>query len=113
MGPATLEGLRRYLGSGLIKGVGPATAKKIVDHFGMGTLDMLEQSPETLLAVPGVGKHRATLVQQAWIEQRQIKEVMLFLQSHRVSTGLARRIYETYGGRAITQVQSDQSRIPS
>src|SRR5258708_4668464 len=82
MAPATVEGLRRYLGSGLIKGVGPVTAKKVVDHFGMQTLDILDQAPDRLLEVVGVGKHRATLIGKAWIEQRQIKEVMLFLQTH-------------------------------
>src|SRR5579859_5585785 len=107
MAPATVEGLRRYLGSGLIKGVGPVTARNIVAHFGMQTLDVLEQAPDRLLEVPGVGKHRATLIGSAWVAQKQIKEVMLFLQSHRVSTSLAVRIYKAYGDKAIEQVKAN------
>ncbi|MHB8629840.1 MAG: SF1B family DNA helicase RecD2 [Aggregatilineales bacterium] len=111
MAPATVEGLRRYLGSGLIKGVGPVTAKKIVAHFGMQTLDILDQSPDRLLEVSGVGKHRATLIGKAWITQKQIKEVMLFLQSHRVTTALAVRIYKAYGDSAIQQVQANPYKL--
>jgi len=107
MAPATVEGLRRYLGSGLIKGIGPATAQKIVDHFGMATLDILEASPDRLREVPSVGKHRAGLIARAWADQKQIKAVMLFLQSHHVSTGLAVRIYKAYGENAIEQVQKN------
>ena len=111
LAPATIEGLKRYLGSGLIKGVGPVTAKRIVEHFGMDTLDVLETSPDQLLAVPGVGKHRIGLIQKAWIEQRAIKEVMLFLQSHKVSTSLAVKIYKMYGNESIQQVQTDPYRL--
>jgi exodeoxyribonuclease V alpha subunit len=111
MAPATLEGLRRYLGSGLIKGVGPVTAKRIVEHFGLRTLDVLERAPERMIEAPGVGKHRATLIARAWAEQQKIKDVMLFLQGHRVSTSLAVKIYKTYGDRAIDQVQSDPYRL--
>ncbi len=111
MAPATLEGLRRYLGSGLIKGIGPVTATRIVDHFGLRTLDVLDRAPERMIEVPGVGKHRATLIGKAWAEQQQIKEVMLFLQSHRVSTSLAVKIFKTYGDGSIEQVQSDPYRL--
>src|SRR5258708_17791281 len=111
MGTATVEGLRRYLGSGMIKGVGPVTAKKIVDHFHMQTLDILDQAPERLLEVPGVGKHRTGLIGRAWIEQKQIKEVMLFLQSHRVTTALAVRIYKAYGDTSIQQVQANPYKL--
>lgn len=107
MAPATVEGLRRYLGSGLIKGVGPVTAKNIVAHFGMATLDILEQAPQRMIEVPGVGKHRAGLIARAWVEQKQIKEVMLFLQSHRVSTSHAVKIYKMYGDQAIEQVKTN------
>ena len=107
MAPATVEGRRRYLGSGLIKGVGPITAKKIVAHFGMQTLDILDQSPDRLLEVSGVGKHRAALIGNDWVAQKQIKEVMLFLQSHRVTTALAVRIYKAYGDDAIQRVQAN------
>lgn len=111
MAPVTVEGLRRYLGSGLIKGVGPATAKKIVAHFGMQTLDILKQSSERMLEVPGVGKHRASLIGKAWLEQKQVKEVMLFLQSHRVTTALAVRIYKAYGDDAIEQVKANPYKL--
>ncbi len=111
MAPATVEGLRRYLGSGLIKGVGPVTAKKIVAHFGMQTLDILDQAPDRLLEISGVGKHRASLIGKAWITQKQIKEVMLFLQSHRVTTALAVRIYKAYGDNAIQQVQANPYKL--
>ncbi len=109
--PSTQEGLKRYLGSGLIKGVGPVTAKRIVDHFGMKTMDVLEHHPDRMLEVPGVGAHRANLIVAAWAEQRKIKDVMLFLQSHRVSTALAVKIYKTYGDSAVEQVLNDPYRL--
>lgn len=109
--PATVEGLKRYLGSGLIKGVGPVTAGRIVEQFGLETLTLLDTTPERLREVPGVGKHRTTLISRAWIEQKQIKEVMLFLQSHRVNTTLAVRIYKMYGDAAIEQVKANPYRL--
>ncbi len=111
MAPATLEGLRRYLGSGLIKGIGEVTASRIVDHFGLQTMGILEQTPDRLREVPGVGRHRAGLITKGWAEQQKIKEVMLFLQSHRVSTALAVKIYKNYGDAAIDQVLSDPYRL--
>jgi exodeoxyribonuclease V alpha subunit len=111
MAPATLEGLRRYLGSGLIKGVGTKTANRIVDYFGMKTLDILEHAPDRMRDVPGVGNYRTNLIIKAWAEQQKIKEVMLFLQSHRVSTTLAVKIYKQYGDQAIDQVLSDPYRL--
>lgn len=103
--PATLEGIRKYLGSGLIKGVGPVTARKIVDHFGLKTLDILDQSPDQILQVPGIGPSKADLIGTAWVEQQQIKEVMLFLQSHGVSASLAVKIYKQYGETSIQVVR--------
>ena len=103
--PATLEGIRKYLGSGLIKGVGPVTARKIVDHFGLKTLEILDISPERIMEVPGIGPSKADLVGKAWIEQQQIKEVMLFLQSHGVSASLAVKIFKQYGEHSIRIVQ--------
>lgn len=103
--PATLEGIRKYLGSGLIKGVGPVTARKIVDHFGLKTLDVLDQSPDQILQVPGIGPSKADLIGTAWVEQQQIKEVMLFLQSHGVSASLAVKIYKQYGETSIQVVR--------
>ena len=109
--PASAEAIRRYLGSGLVKGVGPVTARRIVDHFGAETLDVLDRTPGRLLDVPGVGKHRAGLIGQAWVEQQHIKEVMLFLQGHGISSGLAVRIYKQYGEQAIPIVSRDPYRL--
>lgn len=109
--PATVEGLRRYLGSGLIRGVGPVTAQRIVDYFGMAALDVIDEDPERLREVPGVGAVRAGQIAVAWAEQQQIKAIMLFLQSHGVSTGLAVRIYKTFGDESVAVVQKDPYRL--
>ena len=109
--PATVEGIRRYLASGLIKGIGPVTARRIVDCFGLETLEVIEQQPERLLEVAGVGSKRAAMITSAWEEQQQIKEVMLFLQSHEVSTALAVRIYKAYGDDALTIVRESPYRL--
>ena len=106
MVPSTLEGLRRYLGSGLIKGVGPVTAKRIVDHFGLKTMDVLEQDATRMVEVPGVGRHRANLIAEGWAKQRKIKEVMIFLQGVGVSTSIAVRIFKQYGEESITVVRT-------
>ncbi|MEN9229815.1 MAG: ATP-dependent RecD-like DNA helicase [Thermostichus sp. DG02_5_bins_236] len=103
--PATLTGIEKYLGSGLIKGVGPATAKRIVQHFGLETLQVIEQQIGRLREVPGVGSYRVQHIEQAWQEQKSIKEVMLFLQSHGVSTTHAVKIFKTYRDAAIATVQ--------
>jgi exodeoxyribonuclease V alpha subunit len=109
--PATIAGLEKYLGSGLIKGVGPVTAQRIVKKFGLHTLDVIEEEPERLHEVLGVGRKRIDTIIRAWKEQRQIKEVMLFLQSHNVSTGLAVKIYKAYGDQAIEIVKADPYRL--
>lgn len=109
--PATIEGIRKYLGSGLIKGVGPVTAERIVDHFGLDTLDIIEAEPRRLLEVQGVGKKRVAMIEQAWAEQQSIKEIMLFLQAHDVTTGLAVKIYKEYGDAAINVVRHDPYRL--
>ncbi|MEB2288302.1 MAG: ATP-dependent RecD-like DNA helicase [Anaerolineae bacterium] len=109
--PADAEAIRRYLGSGLIKGIGPATAKKIVDTFGEDTLDVLDRTPDRVLEVDGVGQHRARLIAEAWVAQQHIKEVMLFLQGHGISTGLAVKIYKQYGDQAIPIVSRDPYRL--
>jgi exodeoxyribonuclease V alpha subunit len=109
--PATVAGMEKYLGSGLIRGVGPKTAKRIVAHFGVQTLDVIEQTPDRLVEVPGVGNHRTQVIRQAWAEQRAIKEVMLFLQSYGVSTSLATKIYKEYGDDAVTVVKSNPYRL--
>lgn len=105
--PATIEGLRKYLGSGLVRGVGPVTASRIVDHFGLQILDVIETSPHRLREVPGIGVNRANTITQAWEEQKQIKEIMMFLQGHGVSTSLAVRIFKQYGQESISVVRTN------
>jgi exodeoxyribonuclease V alpha subunit len=102
--PATLTGLEKYLGSGLIKGVGPVTAKRIVAHFGLETLEIIDNKTERLIEVPGIGKKRVTMIQKAWETQKAIKEVMVFLQGHGVSTTYAVKIFKQYGAKAIATV---------
>lgn len=102
--PATLTGIEKYLGSGLIKGVGPVTAKRIVAHFGLETLEVIEHQIGRLAEVPGIAQKRVKLIQAAWATQKAIKEVMLFLQSHGVSTTYAVKIYKQYGDASIETV---------
>jgi exodeoxyribonuclease V alpha subunit len=109
--PATVEGIKRYLGSGLVKGVGPVTAARIVQRFGADTLRVLDEEPKRLREALGVGAKRATAIANAWEEQKHIREVMLFLQSHGVSTNLAVKIYKTYGDDALHVVQKDPYRL--
>jgi exodeoxyribonuclease V alpha subunit len=109
--PATIQGLRRYLGSGLIKGIGPKMAERIVDHFGQATLQVIEQDPGRLVEVPGLGPKRTAMITAAWEEQRAIKEVMVFLQGVGVSTSLAVRIYKTYRDDAIDVVRREPYRL--
>jgi hypothetical protein len=99
--PATIQGIRRYLGSGLIKGIGPRMAERIVDHFGEATLQVIEQESGRLVEVPGLGPKRTAMITTAWEVQKAIKEVMVFLQGVGVSTSLAVRIYKTYQDEAI------------
>lgn len=109
--PATVEGIKRYLGSGLVKGVGPVTAARIVRRFGTATLRVLDEEPRRLREALGVGPKRAAAIAKAWEEQRHIREVMLFLQSHGVTTGLAVKIYKTYGDDALGVVREDPYRL--
>ncbi len=102
--PATLTGVEKYLGSGLIKGIGPVTARRIVAHFGLETLDIIEEQGERLIEVPGIGQKRVGMIQRAWAAQKAIKEVMVFLQGHGVSTTYAVKIYKQYGDQAIEVV---------
>lgn len=103
--PATLTGIEKYLGSGLIKGVGPVTAKRIVTHFGLETLDVIENHIERLSEVQGIAKKRIKLIQTTWEQQKAIKEVMVFLQGHGVSTTYAVKIYKQYGDSSIDRVK--------
>jgi exodeoxyribonuclease V alpha subunit len=109
--PATIQGIRRYLGSGLIKGIGPKMAERIVDHFGQDTLRVIEEVPDRLVEVPGLGPKRTRMITAAWEEQRAIKEVMVFLQGMGVSTSLAVRIYKTYRDEAIGVVRREPYRL--
>ncbi|MBN2469737.1 MAG: ATP-dependent RecD-like DNA helicase [Anaerolineae bacterium] len=109
--PATVEGMRRYLGSGLIRGIGPRTAEKIVDHFGLETLNVLDHEPARLLDVPDVGRKRMQMIARAWAEQQAVKEVMLFLQGHQIATGLAIKIYKQYGDDSIRAVKENPYRL--
>src|SRR5215216_3993560 len=109
--PATIQGMRRYLGSGLIKGIGPKMAERIVDHFGQATLEVIEQEPARLVEVPGLGPKRTAMITAAWAEQQAIKEVMVFLQGMGVSTSLGVRIYKTYRDDAIEVVRREPYRL--
>ncbi len=105
--PATLTGLEKYLGSGLIKGIGPVTARRIVAHFGLETLEIIEQQCSRLIEVPGIGERRVAMIERAWAAQKAIKEVMLFLRGHDVSTTYAVKIYKQYGDQAIQIVSKN------
>ncbi|WP_267594488.1 SF1B family DNA helicase RecD2 [Carbonactinospora thermoautotrophica] len=109
--PATVQGIRRYLGSGLIKGIGPKLAERIVDHFGVDTLRVIEEEPGRLIEVEGLGPKRTALIAAAWEEQKAIKEVMVFLQGVGVSTSLAVRIYKQYGDASISVVRNEPYRL--
>lgn len=109
--PATIQGIRRYLGSGLIKGIGPKIADRIVEHFGTDTLDVIEEAPKRLIEVPGLGPKRTKLIGAAWEEQKAIKEVMVFLQGVGVSTSIAVRIYKKYSDASISVVKNQPYRL--
>ena len=109
--PATVYGIRKYLGSGLISGLGPKIADRIVKKFGIKTLDVIAHQTHRLQEVEGIGAKRIALIQQAWKDQKKIREVMLFLQSHGVSTGYATKIYKTYRNRSIAIVQQNPYRL--
>ncbi|MEW1719374.1 ATP-dependent RecD-like DNA helicase [Streptomyces sp. NPDC093109] len=109
--PATIQGIRRYLGSGLIKGIGPVMADRITTHFGVDTLDIIEQEPKRLVEVPGLGPKRTKMIAAAWEEQKAIKEVMVFLQGVGVSTSIAVRIYKKYGDGSISVVKNEPYRL--
>jgi exodeoxyribonuclease V alpha subunit len=109
--PATIQGIRRYLGSGLIKGIGPVFAERIVDHFGEDTLRVIEEEPGRLVEVPGLGPKRTAKITAAWVEQKAIKEVMVFLQGVGVSTSIAVRIYKKYAEKSIDVVKTEPYRL--
>jgi exodeoxyribonuclease V alpha subunit len=109
--PKTLEGIERYLGSGLIRGIRKRTAARLVAHFGLETLEVLERHPERLAEVGGFGPKRRGEIQKAMIEQRETREVMVFLQAHGIATGHAIKIYKRYGAEAMAVLREDPFRL--
>jgi len=111
--PATIEGVRRYLGSGLVQGIGPKMADRIVSTFGEKTIEIIEHFPDQLATVEGIGQKRVNMIRAAWQKQRRIRDVMVFLQSHDIGPAYAYRIYKRYGDRAIAVVRHDPFRLAS
>ncbi len=109
--PATAFGIEKYLGSGLIKGVGPKFAKRIVDMFGTDTISVIEDNPEHLNEVEGIGEKRIEMIVKSWEQQKEIKNIMLFLQSHDVSTTFATKIYKKYGNKSIEIVKANPYKL--
>jgi exodeoxyribonuclease V alpha subunit len=109
--PRTLEGIERYLGSGMVKGIGPHFARKLVAAFGERVFDVIEDSPDLMLELDGIGPKRKERVTRAWAEQKVIREIMVFLQSHGVGTARAVRIYKTYGDSAVEKVRENPYRL--
>jgi exodeoxyribonuclease V alpha subunit len=105
--PVTVAGIQGYLGSGMIKGIGPKLAERIVGKFKEDTFDIIELKPERLLEVPGIGLDRTNRITKAWQEQKQVKEIMVFLHGHGVSTNLAVKIFKTYGDKSLEIVQQN------
>src|SRR6201989_1191937 len=109
--PATAAGIQKYLGSGLIKGIGPVMAERMVAHFGVDIMHVIDDEPGRLIEVDGLGPKRTAMIAAAWAEQKAIKEVMIFLQGVGVSTSLAVRIYKKYGDASVSVVRSEPYRL--
>ena len=109
--PATIYGIEKYLGSGLVKEIGPKFAQAIVRQFGLETLNVIEQTPERLLEVPKLGKKRVAKIKDSWEKQKDIKNVMVFLQGYGVSTAFAAKIYRTYGKESIDKVSENPYKL--
>lgn len=109
--PATIYGIEKYLGSGLVKGIGPKFARLIVNRFGLDTIEVIETDIERLYEVPGIGKKRVEKIRESWEKQKDIKNVMLFLQGYGVSTAYAARIYRQYGKESIDKVKENPYRL--
>lgn len=105
--PADVLGIKKYLGSGLVKGIGPKYANRIVEKFQSDTLNIIDQFPERLLDVEGLGKKRVEKIKECWVEQKSIRQVMVFLQGHGVSPAYAQKVYKTYGEQSIKKVQAN------
>ena len=109
--PASVTGIQKYLGSGLIKGIGPVMAKRIVKKFGKDTLDVIEADIDKLFTVEGIGAKRIRMIEKAWADQKEIREVMIFLQGHGVSSGYAAKIFKQYGNESIRVVKENPYRL--
>jgi exodeoxyribonuclease V alpha subunit len=109
--PSTREGIEKYLGSGLVRGIGPHFAKKLVQAFGEQVFDIIELSPDRLLELPGIGEKRRASIVGAWAEQKVVRQIMVFLHSYGVGTARAVRIYKTYGEHAIDAVKENPYRL--
>lgn len=105
--PATLKGIEKYLGSGMIKGIGPVTARKLVETFGLDTLDVIENQPEKLAECPGIGSGKADKISSGWVLQRSIQDIMIFLQGHGVSPAYAMRIYKKFDRESMRRVSEN------
>jgi len=109
--PASVYGIEKYLGSGLIKGIGPIMAKRIVEKFDKKTLEVIEKEIEKLAQVDGIGKKRIEMIKKAWQDQKEIRDVMIFLQTHGVGSGYATKIFKQYGNRSIKIVKENPYRL--
>jgi exodeoxyribonuclease V alpha subunit len=109
--PSSIQGIEKYLGSGLIKGIGPSIAEKIVSFFGADSFKILDTQPEKLLDIEGIGEKKATAIHQAWLEQREMRGVMLFLQSYGIGTGYALRVFRHYGSASVHVLQENPYRL--
>lgn len=109
--PATVYGVEKYLGSGLIKGVGPKFAGRIVKTFGADTLQVIEDMPDKLIEVPGIGKKRVGMIKKAWNDQKEVKNIMLFLQDHGVGTAHAVKIFKVFGADSIATVKENPFKL--
>lgn len=105
--PTTIAGIEKYLGSGLVKGIGPGFAKRLVTAFGLEVFDIIEHHPEKLMELNGIGAKRKAQILSAWSEQKKIREIVVFLHSHSISTTRAVRIYKTYGDASISKVKEN------
>jgi exodeoxyribonuclease V alpha subunit len=111
MPPTTVEGIEKYLGSGMIRGIGPVYGKRLVQAFGEAVFDVIEEQPERLQNVEGIGPRRAGRIVAGWADQKVIREIMIFLHSHGVSTSRSVRIYKTYGADAIQVLSENPYRL--
>jgi len=109
--PNSIEGIEKYLGSGLIKGIGPTYAKRLIAAFGTDALTIIDEHPERVLEVPGIGRKRAEQIRQAWAEQKSVRAIMVFLQGHGISTGQAAKIYKRYGDGAVAVLRENPYRL--